>query len=300
MGDGFYDRVFEKYFGETHKTFFKGMITSGLFNSKTDQIKEKWNLFFDEIETNIDALPEIPFTFVIRNDFSFETNAMDLIDLAIEKIKQDIVMNVIRNKGVIPTSLNNTLLLYLYCLFIKRDCVVANLDASNQHLLDLINQKKSGINDLMYPIESIYNTNGVGPLFKEFFMSQMATQSELIKDYFAFIENLGFALKNIEKLKLMIANITEKLADHGSLLNNGDTQLILHNLSSLQAKCEKLEIKKDSLQRELNVIDCNDKMNRDGWPETKVARGFYGRRLVFFMKKHTRMIWLFRRGCIRM
>ncbi|MGC6366795.1 MAG: hypothetical protein ACON35_02210 [Candidatus Marinamargulisbacteria bacterium] len=288
LGDGFYDQVFEKYFGETHKMFFEDMIKNRLFNSKTDQIKSKWNLFFNEIESNVARLSEIPFTFVIRNDFGFyngEIDVMDLIDSAIEKIKQDIVTNVIKNKGIMPTSLNNTLLLYLYYLFIKKDCVVANLDASNQDLLDSINQKKSVLNDLMYPIESIYNTNGAGPLFKEFFMSQISSQSKLIKDYFAFIENVELDLKNIQNLKLMVANITKKLEDSTNLLDTKDLDSINQDLATTENKISTYKDEKVDLERKLNEVDSDERMERDGWPDTKVAKGFLWKEALFFHEK---------------
>ncbi|MEC8677695.1 MAG: hypothetical protein VXX85_02440 [Candidatus Margulisiibacteriota bacterium] len=288
LGDGLYDRIYEKYFGKAYKEFFQSMIQKTLFNSHSEVIKSKWNQFFDEIEKNVESLHEIPFTFVIRDDFYFyspNVSIVNLIDEAINKIKEDIVKNVIKNQGIMPLSLNNTLLLYLYYLFIKKDHAIAHLHSWNQTLLTSINKKKSCIYDLMYPIEKIFNTNGVRPLFETFFSDQILSQSKLIKDYFAFIKNLELAFKEIEYLTLTIANSTRKSEVNGSSLDQLDSKEIDMKAKKTEDEINSLKAEIIGTEEFILSIDSDEKIERDGWPEKKVAEGWLWKEVSFSHEK---------------
>ena len=285
IGNGFFQHVFDRHFGDEYKQDLQTMVANALFVSKKEQILSNWNGFFAEIEQNVDALSESPFTFVVRNDFNGcnydQSILMSEIDKAIEDIKKDILSKIIKNKGVIPLDIQNALLFYLYILLMKKDSTVANLESNNDELKQYVQQKKSIINELKIPFEDIQNTKGVQPLFYDFLNEKIMEYVKCISTYNSYIENIQIFLAEINQLEENIISTKRSLADESYRFDNVDVQTMLTTIADFDSQIKTLETDINALKLFNRSHDTDETMNRDGWPKTTRATGIIWREAVF-------------------
>ncbi|MEC8677691.1 MAG: hypothetical protein VXX85_02420 [Candidatus Margulisiibacteriota bacterium] len=291
-GNGFYDRLHTKHFDDEFFRSFRDAITNKFKGgSSKDLIQSKWDKFLEEIESEVSKLDCVPFTFVIRNDFSellgmpfTESDLQTLLEKAIKTTKEEMLSYIKKGDDI----KKNMLRFYIYLLLIKRKSMPANLNEGNESLKAFVNSEKFDFDLIKIPLGNVNNTQGVKPLFEDFIKDKLIAFSSVLKQYRDANKNLPKELDELNKVRMQIAGL-KPFVESGELPTNmrGQLDSIESKIKVLNTDITKLEGEIKKLEDKNKEMDSDATIDRPGWPQTKTAdQGWLWRYINFDHEKH--------------